>query len=184
MKKFSLIKLYFIFVKVGAILLGGGYVILPILNSELCEKRDLIKENELTDYFALSQSLPGMIATNISIFTGYKIRGALGAITAMLGTVTAPVISIIILASFLECIAGNSYITGTFRGIGVAVTALIFLTTREIWQKSNRDGFFYFILAVALVGLLYIKASPAVVIVFCSMLGVLIKRIKLYRRID
>lgn len=184
MKKVSLIKLFFIFVKIGAILLGGGYVILPILTSELCEKQGLIEESDLVDYFALSQSIPGIIATNISMFAGYKLRGVFGAITAMFGLISTPILSIIILASFIEHIAKNIYLTGAFRGVGVAVTALIFLTVREMWQKSNRDSFFYFILAVSLIALLQFEASPVLVIVFCSILGVVIKSIKRYRRID
>ena len=70
-----LLRLFLIFTKVGAILLGGGYVILPILTSEFCDKRNLIKNEELVDYFALSQSLPGMIAANMSIFMA-QVRGS------------------------------------------------------------------------------------------------------------
>ena len=51
MKKLSLIKLFLIFVKIGAILLGGGYVILPILRNEFVEKRNFINDDDLIDYF-------------------------------------------------------------------------------------------------------------------------------------
>ena len=83
MKKISLTKLFIIFVKIGAILLGGGYVILPILINEFVEKRKLISHDDLIDYFALSQSLPGIIAANISMFIGYKLRGIIGLLIAM-----------------------------------------------------------------------------------------------------
>ena len=73
-KQISIFKLFLLFTKVGAILLGGGYVILPILMNEFVEKRNLIKHDDLIDYFALSQSLPGIIAANISMFIGYKLR--------------------------------------------------------------------------------------------------------------
>ena len=84
-KKISLFNLYLIFVKIGAILLGGGYVILPIVTSEFVDKRNLISHDDLIDYFALSQSLPGIIAANISMFVGCKLRGKFGAIVAMSG---------------------------------------------------------------------------------------------------
>ena len=54
-QKVSLLKLFLIFVKIGAILLGGGYVILPIVTSEFVDKRNLISHDDLIDYFALSQ---------------------------------------------------------------------------------------------------------------------------------
>ena len=77
-KKISLVNIFLTFLKVGIILLGGGYVILPILQSEIVEKKNWLTSEELIDYYAISQSLPGLIAINISIFVGYKVRGKFG----------------------------------------------------------------------------------------------------------
>lgn len=182
MKNISVLKLYFIFLKIGAILLGGGYVILPILKSELCDKRGMVSETELVDYFALSQSLPGIVAANISMFLGYNLCGKRGAAAAMLGIITVPFICIIILAAIFESLVGNSFVNGIFWGVGVAVIALILLTIREIWQKCNRNLFFYIIFLTALVALLVFKHSPIDVIIAVSIFGVLIKRIFKGRR--
>ena len=182
MQKLSLLKLYLIFLKIGAILLGGGYVILPILTSEICNKRNLIDKSELFDYYALSQSLPGIVAANISMFTGYKLCGKFGAITAMLGVITIPFLTIIILASLFNALAGNQYVNGIFWGIGIAVTVLILLTVREIWEHSNTDIFFYTIFILALLLILYFKLSPASTIVISSLIGVLIRVIERKRR--
>lgn len=178
MKQISLLKLYFIFLKIGAILLGGGYVILPILTSELSEKRNLIDEKEIIDYYALSQSLPGIVAANISMFTGYKLRGKTGAVVSMLGIITIPFFIILFLASLLEKIVGNNYVNGAFWGIGIAVTALIILTIREMWQKSDRDFFFYFIFISALITLVFFKLSPVCVILIFSVIGVIFGKIR------
>ena len=177
MKKISLLKLYLIFVKVGAILLGGGYVILPILINELAEKRDLVKQDELIDYFALSQSLPGIIAANISMFIGYKLHNTIGAIIAMFGIITAPFICIILLASLLASLTNNPIIQGIFWGVGVAVIALIMLTIREVWQKSKRDLFFYTIFLLTLISLLFMNFSPIKAILVFSAIGVFVKKI-------
>ncbi len=181
-KKISLLKLYLIFLKIGAVLLGGGYVILPILTSELCKKRNLVEENDLIDYFALSQSLPGIVAANISMFTGYKLRGKFGAAAAMLGIITVPFIIIVLLSSIFSHLAGNSYIEGVFWGIGISVTALIILTIREIWQKSNRSLFFYLIYFLALTGLIVFKLSPVDTIIIFSIAGVILKKMNAGRK--
>ena len=141
----SFYNLFLIFVKIGAILLGGGYVILPILISEFVEKRNLISHEELVDYFALSQSLPGIIAANISMFIGYKLKGKLGALVAMFGIIFVPFLCIVMLATVLSSLTSNSYIQGILWGVGISVMALIMLTVREMWQKSKRDSFFYII---------------------------------------
>lgn len=176
MSKIPLLKLYLIFVKIGAILLGGGYVILPIITNELCEKRNLLDESEVVDYFAISQSMPGIVAANISMFTGYKLCGKSGAIAAMLGIITVPFFIIVLLAFVLNYLSGNMYVAGAFRGVGAAVIALILLTTREVWQKSQTNMFFYLIFVLSLVLLLYFKFSPALVIITVTLFGVVCKR--------
>lgn len=174
-KKISLFNLYLIFVKIGAILLGGGYVILPIVTSEFVEKRNLISHDDLIDYFALSQSLPGIIAANISMFVGYKLRGKFGAIVAMFGVITIPFACIVLLASILGALTENPIVNGALWGVGISVIALIMLTVREMWQKSVRDKFFYTIFILSLLTLLIFKLSPIKTILLFTALGVLYK---------
>lgn len=171
----SLFKLFLIFVKIGAILLGGGYVILPIMTSEFVEKRNLVTHDDMIDYFALSQSLPGIIAANISMFIGYKLRGKWGAIAAMIGVTFVPFWCIVLLASVLGSLVNNSYVQGALWGVGVAVIALIMLTVREMWQKSNKNWYFYIIFTLTLGTLLIFKLSPIQTILIFTVLGVLYK---------
>lgn len=177
MKKVPLIKLYFIFLKIGAILLGGGYVILPIITEELSKKHNLISEDEIIDYFAISQSLPGIVAANISMFTGYKIRGKFGAITAMLGIITIPFITIVLLASILNVLSENIYFKGAMSGVEIAVIALIFLAVKEIWQKSETDLFFYIVFFLSLCCLMIFKFSPIQTIILAAITGIVYKKI-------
>ncbi len=172
----SLFRLFLIFVKIGAVLLGGGYVILPIMNSEFVEKRSLISNDDMINYFALSQSLPGIIAANISMFVGYKLRGKWGAIIAMLGVTFVPFWCIVLLASVLGALTQNSYVQGALWGVGVAVIALIMLTVREMWQKSDKNIYFYTIFLLTLASLLVFKLSPIQAILIFTIIGVLYKR--------
>jgi len=177
MQKISYLNLFLIFVKIGAILLGGGYVILPILTNEFVEKRNWISLEELTDYFAISQSLPGIIAANISMLVGNKLLGKRGAVLAALGIVTMPFLSIVILSSILSVMVSNIYVQGIFWGVGVAVVALILLTIREVWQKSNKNSFFYLIFVSSLCFLIFTNASPIKTILVFVVFGVLYKRL-------
>lgn len=171
----SLIELFMIFTKTGAILLGGGYVILPILANEFTDKRKIITSEELTNYFALSQSLPGIIAANMAMFIGYKLHGKLGAVVAIAGIIFVPFWCIVILSSVLEALVGNSIVEAALWGVGIAVIALITLTIKEIWQKTDKNAFFYFIFIMSLFTLLWLRLSPIQVILIFSIIGVLIK---------
>lgn len=157
-------------------MLGGGYVILPIMTSEFVDKRKLVSHDDIIDYFALSQSLPGIIAANMSMFIGYKLKGKWGAIAAMVGVTFVPFWCIILLASILGTLINNSYIQGALWGIGVAVIALIVLNVREMWQKSNKNIFFYTIYILTLVTMLVFNISPIQTILLFTLIGVGYKR--------
>ncbi len=174
----SLFKLFLIFVKIGAILLGGGYVILPIMTNEFVDKRNLVSHDDIIDYFALSQSLPGIIAANMSMFIGYKLKGKWGALAAMIGVTFVPFWCIVLLASIIGALVNNSYVQGALWGVGVAVIALIILTVREMWQKSTRNAYFYSIFVLTLLTLLVFKLSPIQTILMFSILGVVYKRLR------
>ena len=174
----ALFKFFLIFVKIGAILLGGGYVILPIMNSEFVDKRKMLTSDEMLDFYALAQSLPGIVAANISMFIGYKFYGKIGAFVSIIGIVLVPFWIIIILASVLGLAANNSYIQSAFHGVEIAVIALILLTIREVWQKTNKNIFFYFIFCSALLSMLYFKLSPIQVIILFGFIGVLYKKLE------
>jgi chromate transporter len=111
------------------------------------------------------------------MFVGYKLRGVLGAITAIIGITFVPFWTIVFLASVIGLVANNHYVQGIFWGIGIAVTALIILTVREIWRKSDINLFFYFIFVSSIAALLFTKLSPVQVIIIFTFLGVLIKKI-------
>ncbi|MBR6126700.1 chromate transporter [bacterium] len=178
----SLIRLFLIFTKIGAILLGGGYVILPIMTEELCKKRKLVTYDELTNLFAISQSLPGIIAANMSMFVGYKLRRKSGAVAAIAGVTFIPFWTIVILASCISVFVNNSYVKGAFWGIDIAVIALILLTSRELWQNSKRNLFFCFIFIASLVALLIFKLSPIQVILIFTVVGIIFKTLEVKRK--
>ena len=72
------LQIYISFFKIGFLTFGGGYAMLPILENELVGKRERkwMEKAELLDYFAMSQSLPGIIAVNAAVFCGSKRREA------------------------------------------------------------------------------------------------------------
>ena len=171
----SLFKLFLIFVKIGAILLGGGYVILPIIQNEFAEKRKLLSKDDIVNYFALAQSLPGIVAANVSMFIGYCLKGKLGAVVGMFGIIFVPFWTIVLLASIISSLANNSYINAVFWGVEIAVIALITLTIREMLQNSKKGVYFYSIFLASLLVLFVFKFPPVQTILTMSFLGVLIK---------
>ncbi len=166
------------FFKVGTMLLGGGYVILPLLQSELVEKKGWIDSDGLCEYYALGQSVPGIIAANISIFVGYKLRGQIGALSAVLGIVTPAFLAIILIASMLEEIVNLSFIQSIFWGVGIGVIMLLFLATKEMWGKSIVDKFTCFVFFASFILSACFHVSPAIIIILAIISGIVYRKIE------
>ena len=67
-------ELYGLFFRMGAVTFGGGYAMLPILRREIVEKRQWMTEEQIVDYYALSQGLPGVITANVAVFIQSRIH--------------------------------------------------------------------------------------------------------------
>ena len=74
------------FFRIGAFTIGGGYAMIPMIESEVVDKHKWLSKEEFLDLIAVAQSCPGVFAINMSIFIGYKLRKIKGAIAASTGT--------------------------------------------------------------------------------------------------
>lgn len=119
--------LFVTFMKIGAFTFGGGWAMISIIQREVVEKHRWIENDEFLDLLAVAQSLPGILAVNISVAVGDKLRGLRGSVTAALGTILPCFLIILTIAMFLtpEMITGNPTISSIFKGIRPAVVALI-----------------------------------------------------------
>lgn len=164
------------FFKVGTMLLGGGYVILPLLQSELVDKKGWIDSDGLCEYYALGQSVPGIIAANMSIFVGYKLKGQAGALAAVLGIVSPAFLAIVLIASILEEIVHLGFVQSIFWGVGIGVIMLLFLATKEMWNKSIVDRFTGIVFLSAFILSACFHVSPAIIILLAIVSGVVYRK--------
>lgn len=166
-------NIYKTFFKVGTLLLGGGYVILPLLQSELNEKRGWATDDELCEFYALGQSVPGIIAANMSIFVGYKLLGQKGAFAAATGIVTPAFLAIVLIAEILEELIKFHFINSIFWGVGIGVVILVLLAVKEMWNKSVVDKFSFAIFLGAFILSGILKVSPALIIIASAIAGII-----------
>jgi chromate transporter len=117
--------------------LGGGYAMIPIIETEVVEKHKWVSKEEFLDLIAIAQSCPGVFAINISTFIGYKLRKTKGAITCTLGTALPSFLIILLIAMFFHQFQDNPVVASIFRGIRPAVVALIAVPTFNL-AKSAR----------------------------------------------
>ena len=167
----TLVELFFVFFKIGAVTFGGGLAMLPIIEKELVIKRNWVTKDTLLDYFAIGQATPGIIAVNVATFLGYSRAGILGAIIATLGVVTPSIIIISIIAKFLSGFSENVTVKKALAGINVVVAALL---TKVLWgfRKKIFSSILAFILfLLAFLGIAFFNVNTILVVVASIFIG-------------
>lgn len=169
--KISLIELFTTFAKVGLFTFGGGPAMLPMLVHEISKKKHWATEEELSDYFAIGQCTPGIIAVNTATFIGAKKRGVLGGIAATLGIVFPSLVIITILAGIISVFSENPYVKKAFLGIRIGVCVLIINTVAKLLKTAIKGKLTLFVFVIALILSVCIKTPPVWVVCFAVLFG-------------
>ena len=169
----QLIELFLVFAKCGVCTFGGGYAMLPILQRELVERRGWVTDEEITDYYAVGQCTPGVIAVNVSTFIGMKKRGWIGAIFSTLGVIFPSVVIIALIAALLTGFADNAYVAHALGGIRASVCALVAVTVVGLVKKSMKNIFGIAMGIGAFLIMFFFDISPVLVVVAAALLGII-----------
>ena len=182
------LDLFLTFSKVGVCTFGGGYAMLPILQREIVEKRNWTTEGELSDYFAIGQCTPGVIAVNTATFVGQKLKGNFGGLIATLGVVFPSIVIITFIAAFLQNFTHIPAVNHAFAGVRACVVALILVSVLKLAKSNLKDaaakGIYVGVLAFSLMGsyaaglppVVARLMSPVPLIIFAGLAGLLIRR--------
>lgn len=157
----ALYELFNAFFRIGFMTFGGGYAMIPFIRHTFTEQKKWITDEDMVDILALSQSLPGIIAINSSIFIGFKIRGLKGGVAAAVGTIMPAFLSILLVLMVLIQIQENPYVQMVFTGIKATSAALILDTALKMARKNLNEKFDKAIATIAfgLIALLNLNAA-------------------------
>ena len=131
-------SLFLEFFKLGFITFGGGIAMLPLIK-RIAIRHQWIVESEWEEVITLSQLAPGAIAVNCANLIGYRVKGRLGSVIAMLGMVIPPMLIITILALGFETLLDNPQVIAALRGMFIVVFILFLQAVMSLgklaWQK-------------------------------------------------
>ncbi len=166
------LKLFTTFSKIGAFTIGGGFVMIPLIHSEVVEKNKWMDNEEFMDVLTIAQSAPGIMAINISIFIGYRLKGTKGSIVAALGTALPSFVIILAVAMFFAAFKNNETIEKIFKGIRPAVVALIAVPLIKMTGASKLNIYTGFIPVITLLLIVFFNISPLYIILAAGIAGV------------
>ena len=118
-------QLFWTYLKIGTFTIGGGYVMLSMIEHEVVERKGWIDREEFLNMIALAQAAPGLIAVNSAIFIGWRIGGWRGVIATVLGAVLPSFLIILAIAMLFQDYKDYPAVEAIFKGIRPAVVALI-----------------------------------------------------------
>lgn len=120
----QLFTLFLLFLKIGAVMFGGHYAMIPILRHDVIA-RGWIGEKEFLDLWAISESTPGPTALNAATYVGYKIQGLPGAVVATLGVVMVPFLVMLVVAAGVRKYYDHFVVQSVLYGLRGAIIALV-----------------------------------------------------------
>lgn len=172
----QLIEIFLVFFKIGLFTFGGGYAMIPLIEREIVEKKKWVREEEITNIFAVSESIPGAIAINSSTFMGYKIAGRKGAVAAAFGVILPSFIIISLIAASFGKFGDNKIVKAVFAGIRPAVVSLIGVAAFKVGKTSIKDMACLIIAVIAAVAVVIFDIHAIFVILGAAIFGLLIYR--------
>ncbi|MBR5660399.1 MAG: chromate transporter [Bacteroidales bacterium] len=165
-------QIFLTFAKIGSFTIGGGYAMIPLISEEII-KKDWLPEEDLPDIIALAQSAPGVLAINMAIFTGYKIRGVKGSVAATLGSVLPSFLIILLIAMLFTGYKDNPVVIRIFKGIRPVVVSLILVPMINMARKGNKTWWAWAISALTLIMVAFLNFSPIYILLVVIVLATL-----------
>lgn len=166
-------QLFWTFVKIGAFTIGGGYAMIPLIEREVVTRRGWITSEEFLDMLVVAQTAPGVLAINISVLVGNRIRGRIGAVVSALGSTLPSFLIILVFAVFLQRYQDAPALEKMFRAVRPAVVALIAVPVFNLAKTAKITWRTAWIPVAAALLIWLLGVSPVWIIAAAGLCGIL-----------
>ncbi len=173
--------LFWVFLSISAVSLGGGLAMLPIMSREFVTKRQWLTNDDMIDTIALMQSLPGIIATNMAVLIGYRVAGIPGALAGSAGVAVPPFVVIMVIAALFRQLTGNPAVDHIFLGVRSAICALILLTAIKLARQILKGAFEIVVAALSFLVLVFVPVNAVWIIILAGLAGLAVTLIPALR---
>jgi chromate transporter len=166
----SIARLFLEFLTIGATSFGGA---VPYLRGSLVSKQRWLSDKEFVEMLSMSQSLPGLNATNMAILVGQKLNGALGAVVAILGICLPGGLLMFIVGIFYRIHGDHAWATGALKGVAAASVGLVLSTVVQLSKKSLEERLDYVFVVLTVVAVNRLHQSVLITLVVVGLMAVL-----------
>ena len=168
---FSLGALFLVFLKIGAVLFGGGYVLVALIRSNLVTHLGWISERQLLDAIAMGQVTPGPLSTTAT-FIGYLLGGVPGALIATVGMFLPAFFFVAVSGPLVPRLRRSPIAGAVLDGVNVAALALIAVVTWQLFRAAVVDWTTLALAALSFVLLLRYRVNSVWLVLGAALAGV------------
>lgn len=158
------------FLIIGATSFGG---VVPYLRDHLVVRRGWLDEKEFVELLSISQSLPGLNATNMAILVGQKLRGPLGAALAALGICLPGALIMLAVGIIYREHGDHAAATAALKGVAAAAVGLILSTVVQLSKKALDDWGDYVFVAMTVAAVIWLHQSVLTTLVGVGIIAIL-----------
>lgn len=133
-KQVTVLEIFLEFLLIGATSFGGGVV--AYLRNGLVQKRGWVTDKEFVELLAISQSLPGLNATNMAMLVGDRLRGFMGGLAALIGVCLPGGLLMFAAGMMYHSHGDRPIVTAMLKGVAAAAVGLILATVVQLSQRS------------------------------------------------
>jgi chromate transporter len=168
----TLERLFFTFLKIGAVLYGSGYVILAFLQSDFVDRLGWLTQQQLIDAVSVGQVTPGPVFTTAT-FIGYVLKGVPGALLATLAIFLPSFVFVAVSHRYIERMRASKWFSSLLDGINAAAVGLMAAVTIELAREAIVDVTTGAIAVAALLLLAVVRVNSAWLILAGGAVGIL-----------
>ena len=178
-------ELFYTFLMIGAFTFGGGYAMLPMIQEQVAARwGDLISQEAMVNFIAVSESTPGPFAINMATYVGSVVGGPFGSFCATMGVVVPSFVIILIVAKCYDKFRESRIVKGCMSGLKPAVVGLIgnaflnvvitvfFPAGFALAVFKDLSFYIYGAIFAAMLVLAFKKVHPIIIICLSAALGI------------
>ena len=158
-------QIFTAFFFVGATSFGGGIV--GYLRSSLVAKHGWVDDTTFVELLGISQTLPGLNATNMAVLVGNRLRGTPGAVAALIGVSLPGAVLMAVVGFVYQIERDRRLVEAALKGVGAAASGLLLVTTLQLGRKSlsRIDDVVFLLITVLCVNQLHLSVPRVLIIV-------------------
>lgn len=179
------LELFWVFLTIGAFTFGGGYAMLPLIQEQVAARwSDVISNEAMINFIAVSESTPGPFAINMATYVGSQMGGVFGSFCATLGVVMPSFVIILVVARCYDKFRSSRVVKGCMSGLKPAVVGLIanavlgvvmtvfFPAGFALTALTDATFFIYAAIFAVMLVLAFKKVHPIVIICMSAAIGI------------